>query len=666
MELTKVKGIGEKTEQKLNELGIFNSLDLVTYLPTKYIKLEPVPISEIRDGYFYVITAKYVKKLKNVKNKKIELFAVSVMDDEGDILEIDWFNQDFVSKVLHLENEYLFYGKISKNKNKFVMVNPEFESSKSPKKLQGIRVEYKTKGLLSSNKLNGLIKEAFSKENINGVIPSSVLAGFGLNSYKDAVYSLHFPLSETELESNLRRIRLERVVNLILAYDKLKNENKTIRKMQYLLPSSVITSAVNLVGYDLSSSQVDAINLLIQKLQKPYNINYLLLGDVGSGKTIVAFLLCYYVIKNGGKAVFLAPSEALVNQHFASAKFLEKLGVRVEKLTASTVKSKRNEILEQLNNGRIDLLIGTHSLLSKDVNLSEFTFSVIDEQQKFGVRQKGELLNKLAEKDSVILSATPIPRAINLMFSSSLDVVEIFKPESRKTNIKTMLVGNNKLYDMLDYLYEKTKENEKSFVVCPTINGSDFNMGVYQIIDYYKKKFNYDVKVMNGRLSEADNLKNMQDFNKSGGIMVSTTIVEVGIDIQDAKNMAIVSADRFGLATLHQLRGRVGRDGRSANCFLHYSSNNELIMKRLNIIKENDDGFIISKLDYKLRGGGEIYGEKQSGKDASIDSELIDESLIIEGQKIYSAIKESGIALSPVDLGGENSIIDFNNDVVLA
>lgn len=666
MELTKVKGIGEKTEQKLNELGIFNSLDLVTYVPTKYIRLEPVPISEIRDGYFYVIRAKYVKKLKSVKNKKIELFAVNVMDDEGEILEIDWFNQDFVSKVLHLENEYLFYGKITKNKNKLVMINPEFESSKSPKKLQGIRVEYRTKGLMSSNKLNGLIKEAFNDVSISGVIPSSVLMAFGLNTYKDAIYSLHFPNSETELESNLRRIRLERVVNLILAFDKLKNENKTTRNVQYLLPSSIISSAVALLEYDLSFSQVDAINLLIKKLQQPYNINYLLLGDVGSGKTVVALLLCYYVIKNGGKAVFIAPSEALVNQHFSSAKFLEKLGVRVEKLTASTVKSKRNEIIEKLNNGFVDLLIGTHSLLSYDVNLSKFTFSVIDEQQKFGVKQKGDFLNKLAEKDSVVLSATPIPRAINLMFSSSLDVVEIYKPTNRKTNIKTMLVSNNKLFDMLDYLYEKTKENEKSFVVCPTIDGSDFTMGVYQIIDYYKQKFNYDVKVMNGRLSEADNLKNIEAFGCDGGIMVCTTIIEVGIDIQDAKNMAIVSAERFGLASLHQLRGRVGRDGRNANCFLHYLSTNEIIKKRLNIIKENDDGFVISKLDYELRGGGEIYGEKQSGKDALIDSELIDESLIIEGQKIYSAIKESGLVLSPVDLGGEKSLADFSNDVVLA
>lgn len=665
MELTKVKGIGEKTEQKLNELGIFKPQDLLTYLPTKYIRLEPVPISEIRDGYFYVIKAKYVKKLKNLKTKKLELFSISVMDEIGDVIEIDWFNQDFVSKVLHLDKEYLFYGKITRNKNKLIMVNPEFENSSSPKKLKGIRVEYKTKGLMSSGRLNGFVKEAFNVEKPNCVIPNEVLKIFGLNTFEEAVKSLHFPLSETEFEKNLKRIRLEKIVNLILSYDQFKNQTKTLRNNEYLLNESVIDDAKKALSYSLSSSQEEAIKKLVSELQKPYNINYLVLGDVGSGKTIVALLLCYYVIKNGGKAAFIAPSEALVSQHFSSASFLEKLGVNVQKLTSSTTKKDREEIINMLKNKEIDLFIGTQSLLSNDVDLSAFTFSVIDEQQKFGVRQKGELLNKLSEKDSIILSATPIPRTINLMFSSSLNVVQIFKSEERKTNVKTMLVSDKKLYDMLDYIYEKTKENEKSFVVCPTINGQE-NLGVYQIVDYYKQKHNYDVKVMNGRLSESDNLKNMQEFKTDGGILVSTTIVEVGIDVEDAKNMAVVSADRFGLATLHQLRGRVGRDGRSANCFLHFSSESGLIKERLNIIKENDDGFKISKLDYKLRGGGEIYGEKQSGKDVNIPEELISEELIIEGQKIYSTIKSLGYDVKPVDLGGENLPFENISEVVLA
>lgn len=663
MNLLDIKGVGEKTAEKLNALEIFTPQDLLMFTPTKYIDMTPISISNARGGCFCVIKGTYIKKLHSVKNKKINLFAIQVADECGDIVEVEWFNQDYVSKIMSQDLQYIFYGRINEKNGKKTLINPEFELLKNAKKLSGIRVEYKTKGLLTNNKISSLIEQIKGKITLNSFISESLCKKYNLLPLNKAIINLHFPIKIQDLQDNLDRIKLEKIVNLMLAYHELSMESKKQRKMFYKGDKSIIDKAIKELDFSLTSSQQNAINKIINALNDKFNISYLLLGDVGSGKTVVALLICYYIIKSGGRAVMLVPSETLLNQHYSSTKFLQKLGVRVAKLSSSTTTCDRKIILEKLNLGQIDLILGTQSLISEDVNLSEFTFAVIDEQQKFGVLEKGKVLDKLKNADSLVLSATPIPRAINLMFNNSLQVVEIQKPTSKSTSVKTMLVSNNKLQDMINYIYQH--KSEKTFIVCPNIYGSDSRLGVYDVYDYFVKKFNYKPLVINSKIAEDEKQQIMQDFaSGKNNILIATSIVEVGIDVQDAKNMVILCSDRFGLSSLHQLRGRVGRDGSQANCFLHYNNASDKVIERLNILKHNTSGFEISKLDYNLRGGGEIFGTKQSGKADIIDFDILDSHLIELGQNLFSDIIKEEIDITKL----HNIEKLFNNlsEIVLA
>lgn len=660
MDLLDIKGVGAKTVEKLNKLDIFTPEELLMFTPNKYIDMTPIPIKNVRGGFFCVIKAKYTKKLKQFHNSKLNIFSIQVMDNEGYIVQVDWFNQDYVSKVLSLDTDYIFYGRFTEKNGKLILTNPEFEIDKNPSKLVGVRVEYKTKGLLTNTKISKMVNEVKDSVKLDSFINESVAKKHNIDTLNDAIVKLHFPTELNSLEENLNRIKLEKIINLMLAFYSIQNEDKSNRKFYYTKDINIIDSAVNSLPFNLTKSQLNALNIIVNGLKSPHNISFMLLGDVGSGKTIVALLISLYVILCGGKALMLVPSETLLAQHFDNAKRFLPSEIRVAKLSSSTKSSERKQIINDLNNNKIDLILGTQSLISDEVNLSNFTFAIIDEQQKFGVNEKGKVLNKLANIDSLIMSATPIPRAINLMFNNTLNVVEIEKTDSKKTNVKTLLVPDKKLYNMLDYLYNN-RQNEKTFVVCPNIYGSSSRLGVYDVFDYYKSKFNYEPLVINSKLSEDDKNQAINDFmSGKNNILISTTIIEVGVDIQDATNMVILNSECFGLSSLHQLRGRVGRDGSPATCYLHYSNPNDKVIERLSILRDTTDGFKISKLDYSLRGGGEIFGTKQSGTGDLIDLDLIDNDLIILAQHIFEDVKHQDI--SKIDA----KLLDNLSKIVLA
>ena len=660
MDLLDIKGVGTKTVEKLNKLDIFNPTDLLMFTPNKYIDMTPIPIKNVRDGFFCVIKAKYVKKIKQFHTTKLNFFSIQAMDSEGNIVEIDWFNQDYVSKILSLETDYIFYGRFTKKKGKLILTNPEFEINNKPTKLIGVRVEYKTKGLLTNNKISKMVSEVKEVVKLDSFIDKNICKKYNIDTLNDAICKLHFPNDISSLEQNLNRIKLEKIINLMFAFNSIKNSSTSTRKFNYTKDLSIIAEKVNALPFKLTRSQQNALKIIVNGLKSAHNVSFMLLGDVGSGKTIVALLVSLYVILCGGKACMLVPSETLLNQHFDTAiKFLPS-NIRIQKLSSSTKIHERKRIIDDLNNDRIDLILGTQSLINEEVNLSHFTFAIVDEQQKFGVNEKGKVLKKLNNIDSLIMSATPIPRAINLMFSNTLNVVEIEKTESKKTNIITKLVPDNKLYNMLDYLYNN-RENAKTFVVCPNIYGSESRLGVYDVYEYFKSKFDYEPLVINSKLSEEDKAKAINDFVEGkNDILVSTTIIEVGVDIQDAKNMVILNSECFGLSSLHQLRGRVGRDGSLATCYLHYSSFNEKVVDRLSILKETTDGFKISKFDYNIRGGGEFFGTKQSGNSDLIDLNLIDSGLIVLAQQIFENIKDKDISLV------DTKMLDNISKIVLA
>lgn len=667
MELSDVKGIGSVTLEKLKKLNITSTLELLMLMPSKYIKLTPVPISEIREGYFYTVKATVAGITKKVKLKNMKLFSVEAKDDKGEKIEISWFNQDYISKIIRIDVEYIFYGKAVTKQNKICILNPEFEQADQCKKLRGIRVEYSTKGLLSSTKVSGFIKQIIDKEKVTSLISDETASKYGITSFNEALYNIHFPTTENDLVKNIDRITLEKIINTMLVYNRYRCRLVNKRSFHYKYDFSVLNNCISRLPYKLTDSQENALKVVTEKLKSENTVNYLLLGDVGSGKTIVAMLLCYYAVLSEGKAVMLVPSETLLNQHYESAGFLSRY-MRIAKLSAGSTGAERQAVLNGLEKGEIDLLIGTHALLNENIALDGFTFAVIDEQQKFGVNQKGGLLKKLANADCLLLSATPIPRAINLMFNNELNAIEIYKPESKKTHIETKLVGNEKLTDMLRYIAEKAEHNEKSFVVCPNIEGGAAGIGVNEIYDILTKRFNAKAAMINGRLSEEDKCDAMHKF-KDGeyNILVATTIIEVGIDVQNAKNMVVVNSERFGLSALHQLRGRVGRNGEKAFCFLHYDNLTESAKERLKILKNYNDGFMISKLDYRLRGGGDIYGSKQSGKVGNlIESDMLRQDLISMAQLIYEEIIKSNKTPDMTQIYNSELLYSKIGDIVLA
>ncbi len=617
MELTDIKYLSEKRIKELNKLNIYNCEDLINNFPRNYLnltKITPIKYSYHNDCILTIAKIETTPQLFNSGRLKI---VKTYCSQQNDTFSIVWFNQPYVIDKLEEGKEYFFYGRVS---NKFGLVsltNPVFEEVDKNIKLKGLVPVYKITNNLTQSLIKNVTKSAVHLSKITSVIPYNLQQKYGLSDLKNAYFEVHNPKNENSLQSASDRIALEEYFSLISAFKVIKGDKKRVRLRKYNCSASELSEFISGFNFEFTEGQKLATNEIFKDLKGKTIMNRLLQGDVGCGKTAVSLCAVYMAIKSGYQVAFLAPTEVLATQNYNILK--ERFSDSdVVFLSGSVNQKNKNEIKNYISSGKAKIVVGTHAILENDVKFLNLGLCVCDEQQRFGVAQRSSLSDKGQSVDMLVMSATPIPRTLSLIFYGDLDISTIKdKPKSR-VEISTGIVPQNKYNDMISFIDKEIEKGGKIYFVCPKIDGDDEGsiISVKELYDDLKNLLpNRKVLLMHGKLKDAEKNQIMQDFKDGNGdILVSTTVIEVGVDVKDATVMVIQNAERFGLSQLHQLRGRVGRGDKKSYCFLISENENPKSIERLNAIKSCSDGFKISEIDYDLRGGGDFLGERQSGK----------------------------------------------------
>ena len=617
MELSDIKGVGDKTVQKLNKLDIFTVDDLVNYLPSHYIDLSHYDnIEDVEEGNYALLKVTITNVGRVTRKKNLHFFNARGLSNDIKISFV-WFNQVYYHDQLVGGEEYTMWGKLMLDKyGGYEMVNPNFEMSDNVKKLTGIVPIYRTRGLIANTTLSNILKNTVIQYEPYSFIDSVTEKRYHLPNMRSVYYGVHAPRSMSEAVIAQDRLAIEDCANKIVAYRKINASDSTSKAMKFTQDASIISYILDILPFTLSPSQVSSIDEILSDMKSEKHMNRILLGDVGSGKTVVAFVTMYYAVRCGCQCAMMAPTEILSVQHYNGAKAIfDRLGVRVELLNASTPTKERRTIIAKLNNGDIDIIIGTHSLLGEDIMFDNLGYVVIDELHKFGVKQKGKLEDKMRDIDSLVMSATPIPRSVALIYYGDLKVSKLDK-RYRTDTIKTYTLGDARLDGMYKYIVDNVNRGKQAYIVCPLVEDADGNemFSAKKLYAELTQGALKDVRVglVYGKMKESEKSRVMIDFGNSDiDVLIATTVIEVGIDVKNANIMLILNANKFGLATLHQLRGRIGRDGSRAECFMHTSNNAGL--DRLNVMKMYNDGYDIAEADLDKRGCGDYLGISQSG-----------------------------------------------------
>ncbi len=618
MKLEDVKGISDKRKADFNKLGVFSPQDLIKLYPKNYLDLTSV--QSLEHAYNHEIILSFGKIITKpsvfVSARRLKCVKVLVEQNERVFTAI-WFNAPYVLGRLKVGEEYLFYGRIKADFGGITIVNPSFEPMDKNYRLKGIIPVYNLKGNLTQRAVGDCVYECLKVCNTDSVIPYNLEKKYGLTPLKSAYFDIHFPKSIENIEKATERLAVEEFFTLISAFKIIKGDRQQIRANEYLVKSADLREFTRRFNFEFTDGQKKAVNEIYADMTSQKTMNRLIEGDVGSGKTAVALCAIYMAVKSGYQATMLAPTEILARQNYNIIK--EKFpDFTVEFLSGSLKASEKTDIKRRIKDGSVKIVVGTHAVIQKDVEFYNLSLCVCDEQHRFGVGQRSELEKKGIIPDVLVMSATPIPRTLSLVFYGDLDITTIVDKPKGRTPVSTYLVGENKYEGMLKFITDKIEEGRQVYAVCPKIEDDDEGtvMSVKELFDELKKRLiGVKVGLMHGKMKDAEKEEIMQKFKgKEIDLLVSTTVVEVGIDVKNATVMVIYNAERFGLSQLHQLRGRVGRGTDKSYCFLYSSSDDEKARKRLEVVCENTDGFKIAEKDYEMRGSGDFLGERQSGK----------------------------------------------------
>lgn len=610
--------------KNLNSLGIFTLKNLLYYFPRAYDDRTNIKkIEELRGDEYVVLKVKFLTVATPFLPSRIKMTKARATDGTG-VIDVIWFRMPYLSKTLKIGEDYILIGNIKRSYN-FQMVNPEYKKLNKQKELNNgeILPIYSSKKNFSQKNFRKILKKALS-EYINFFeenIPQKIIKKYNIMERKEALSSIHFPESNKKLEDAKRRFAIEEL--LILEMGILENKYKLgiNKEKKYKIKDKreLVKKYLNNLNFKLTSSQKKVITEIYNELKSGYFINRLLQGDVGSGKTVVAIILLLYMIENGYQGVLMAPTEILANQHFLAMKDdFEKLNLKLGILTGSIKGKKREKILSEMKNGEISLLIGTHSLIEDNVEFFKLGLIVIDEQHRFGVVQRKKLRDKGVLSNLLVMSATPIPRTLALTIYGDLDVSVIDELPPGRSPIKTKWINNDlDLEKAYNFIEKKINQGRQTYFVVPLIEDSDKISA--KSLEKYKneleKRFlNFSIGILHGKMKNNEKYEIMQKFkNQEISILLSTTVIEVGINIPNATIISIINSERFGLSSLHQLRGRVGRGEKQSYCFLISKTENDISKSRMKIMEKTNNGFEIAEEDLRIRKSGEIYGVKQSG-----------------------------------------------------
>ena len=610
--LEDIKGIGPKTLKLFQNLNIFTIQDLITYYPYKYKLYHPVTLDNYEENTEVLING-YVASDAKIYYIKRNLNKISFRLNTGTkLINVTIFNRPFIKQHLLLNKYISVIGKYNIKTNTLtasdIKLTPIIKDEIEP-------IYHTTQGLKQVN-IHKIINNLLEKNiYVPSLIPEEYIKEYSLLDKLTAIKEIHNPTSTNNLKQAEICLKYEELFEYTLKINYLKYlKDKTTTSYIKTFDTSKLDNLIASLPFKLTDSQVNAVEDIKKDFNSPKHMNRLILGDVGSGKTIISFLALYMNYLSGYQGVLMAPTEILIKQHYENIKKIL-TDLNIEILTGSTTKKDRDKIIENLKKGQIDILLSTHSVLNDDVVFKNIGLVVTDEQHRFGVNQRKNLQNKGENVDVLYMSATPIPRTLALTIFKDMDITEIkTKPLNRKPKI-TKLYKTSEIKEVLYEMLDEIKKGHQIYVVSPLIENEEENTKLASV-NYLYEKINValngkvPIGVLHGKLKNEEKENIMNDFksNKTK-ILISTTIIEIGVDVSNATMIVIFNAERFGLATLHQLRGRIGRNDIESKCILI----SDYDTPRLKILEESEDGFYISEKDFELRGAGDLFGVKQSG-----------------------------------------------------
>lgn len=650
-----LKGVGEKRAELLQKKGIDTVGALLRFYPRAYLDWQNItPVSECPEGENVCVRAEITSPVKTVNIRRgMTLYKFAAADDSG-VIEVTLFNRKYLAENLRQGRSYLFYGKLGYGITLRQMSSPEI----MPAEYMGIEPVYAATEGLSSKTIEKIMKNALVyADGMADVIPQGIREKNGLCDFKTALKSIHFPLERQALESAKRRLVFEELFVLQTGLLFLKRRRRALAGCT--VKKNLLEEFKKTLSFKLTGAQERVINECLTDMMSPRPMNRLIQGDVGSGKTAVAAALMYISAGNGFQSALMAPTELLAEQHFKTlCKITENSGIKCALLTGSLTKKQKDEVKAGLKSGEIKVAVGTHALLTDDVEFENLGLVVTDEQHRFGVGQRGRLSSKGNNPHTLVMSATPIPRTLGLIIYGDLDISIIDEYPAGRQKIATYCVDSSYNARVYNYIKKFIAEGRQAYIVCPLVDENEA-LGIKSASEYYKElsenQFKgYTVGLLHGKMKPKDKENVMRRF-AAGEIqlLISTTVIEVGIDVQNAALMVIENAERFGLSQLHQLRGRIGRGEYSSACILISDVKSGDTKRRLDVIKNNTDGFKIADEDLKLRGPGDFLGSRQHGlPDMKIADIFADrETLHLAGKEAEELIKRDPTLHDPENAG---------------
>lgn len=616
--ISTLKGVGPKATEKLNRCGIFNILDILLYFPRDYDFIEGNVEFETIDGEEKLILlceAKTFKRDVRTKNGKL-LTTIDFQYGEHKVTA-KWFNQPYVKNNFQKGSQYNLMGKFKRVGNMLEIVGPVVACGEAIS--NEIVPKYPLKGDISNKLFEKLINTILAQMNIKENLPQDILDKYKLVSLDSAIRSIHFPENKDMLEKAKTRLKFQELFTyslklLLLKYQLKKNSNGI--KFEWVDELKVFKESL---PFPLTNAQTKVVRDILRDQKSQCPMNRLIQGDVGSGKTIVALIAIFNVIKNNYQSVLMAPTEILATQHYEEAKKVySQFNIEIELLTGGTSIKEKKRIKERIRGNEPILVIGTHALFQEDVEFGRLGLIITDEQHRFGVEQRSRLMNKGNKADCIVMTATPIPRTLALYLYSDLDVSVIDELPPGRKKIDTRYYEDSKRDIAYELAYDEIKKGRQVYIVCPLIE-EDEKEQLNSVETLYEKLTstifkNLRVEILHGKMKGNEKDDIIKRFkNHESDVLISTTVIEVGVNVPNASVMIVENAERFGLAQLHQLRGRVGRGQYESYCVLIAKAKSNITKKRMMIMTESSDGFLISEQDLKLRGAGEMFGRKQSG-----------------------------------------------------
>ena len=618
-----IKGVGEKSEKLFAKVGVTNVEELLSYYPREYdIFTKIQPISSVREGETVVLEGSFGDRPRMANARGLKIISAKFQDASGK-LQVSWFNMPYLMRSLKMGKRYILRGRIVQKNGMLQMAQPKMLTEQEYANLLGkLQPVYPLTAGLTNHAVTKAVAQALGEYDFGtDFLPLEIRKKYGLLLRKKAVRQLHFPDSKEAYGEARRRIVFEEFFLFSLALHYMKMHKKANPSRYILLPGERTEGLLNVLPFELTEGQRKAWEQVRQDLASGTVMNRLIQGDVGSGKTVIALLALLCAVESGHQGAMMVPTEVLAVQHYEEfQKYLEPLGIRVALLTGSMSAGAKREVKAEIARGEVDIVLGTHALIWEDVAFRDLALVVTDEQHRFGVRQREHFSEKGNHPHILVMSATPIPRTLAIILYGDLDVSVMEGLPAERLPIKNCVVGTSYRPKAYEFITKEIRKGNQAYVICPMVEqGEEETAGLENVTDYgerLKSTLPQDihVEILHGKMKPGDKKRVMEAFAAGDvHVLVSTTVIEVGINVPKATVMMIENAERFGLAQLHQLRGRIGRGDEQSYCIFMNCSDSKTSMERLGVLNHSNDGFRIAEEDLKQRGPGDLFGIRQSG-----------------------------------------------------